>query len=128
MSFIFLYDYRCTEILFVSLSVDFFSPANVMKLLEVVKGTDSSPSAIASSMTLGKRIGKTTVLAGNCFGFIGNRMLSPYSYEAGFLLEEGCSPAQVDAVLKKDIGMAMGPFEVIDYTATISCCVVLRAS
>lgn len=92
----------------------FFSPANVMKLLEVVKGTESSPTAIATSMTLGKRIGKTTVLAGNCFGFIGNRMLSPYSYEAGFLLEEGCSPSQVDAVLKNEIGMAMGPFEMGD--------------
>jgi 3-hydroxyacyl-CoA dehydrogenase len=83
-----------------------------MKLLEVVKGASTSAEAIATSMSLGKKIGKTTVLAGNCFGFIGNRMLSPYSYEASFLLEEGASPSQVDKIIKTEFGMAMGPFEV----------------
>jgi 3-hydroxyacyl-CoA dehydrogenase len=68
---------------------DFFSPANVMKLLEVVKGKDSSSETIATAMELGKKIGKVAVLSGNCHGFIGNRMLKGYGAEAVYLLEEG---------------------------------------
>lgn len=67
----------------------FFSPANIMKLLEVIKGKETSQEVIDSCMSLGKRIGKIPVLAGNCYGFIGNRMLDPYCREAHYLLEEG---------------------------------------
>ena len=79
--------------------VDFFSPANVMKLLEVVKGKHTSPETIFACMQLGKRISKIPVLAGNCFGFIGNRMISPYLREANILVEEGATPAQACALL-----------------------------
>ncbi|HSB95744.1 MAG TPA: 3-hydroxyacyl-CoA dehydrogenase NAD-binding domain-containing protein, partial [Spongiibacteraceae bacterium] len=74
----------------------FFVPANVMKLLENVRGTQSSPETIATVMELGKRLGKVSVLAGNCDGFIGNRMWQFYTSEAEFLLEDGATPAQVD--------------------------------
>jgi 3-hydroxyacyl-CoA dehydrogenase len=93
---------------------DFFSPANIMQLLEVVRGKETSGAAIQSCMTLGKRLKKTPILAGNCFGFIGNRMLDPYLREAQHLVEEGASPAQVDRVIKKIVGFAMGPFEMSD--------------
>ncbi|BDC49088.1 3-hydroxyacyl-CoA dehydrogenase [Bryobacterales bacterium F-183] len=86
----------------------FFSPANVMKLLEVVRGASTSLAAINTCMQLGKKLGKVSVLAGNCFGFIGNRMFGPYRREAQFLVEEGASIAAVDQVLY-DFGMAMGP-------------------
>jgi 3-hydroxyacyl-CoA dehydrogenase len=92
---------------------DFFSPANVMKLLEIVRSKTSSPSTIAACINVGKRIGKVSVVAGNCYGFIGNRMLGPYVREAEFLLEEGCTPLQIDNVLKK-FGFAMGVFEMLD--------------
>ena len=91
----------------------FFSPANVMKLLENVRGKCSSPQAIATVMELGKRLGKVPVLAGNADGFIGNRMLQFYSYQAEFLLEEGATPQQVDRAIE-DFGFAMGPFAVRD--------------
>ena len=91
----------------------FFSPANVMKLLENVRGKCSSPQAIVTVMELGKRLGKVPVLAGNAHGFIGNRMLQFYSYEAEFLLEEGATPEQVDHAIE-DFGFAMGPFAVRD--------------
>jgi 3-hydroxyacyl-CoA dehydrogenase len=91
----------------------FFSPANVMKLLENVRGKRSSPQAIATVMELGKRLGKVPVLAGNSDGFIGNRMLQFYSYEAEFLLEEGATPEQIDRVIE-DFGFAMGPLAVRD--------------
>jgi len=87
----------------------FFSPANVMKLLEVVRGAKSSPQTLASSMALAKRIGKVAVLAGNCDGFIGNRILANYAREAEFLLEEGATPWQVDGALKA-FGLPMGIF------------------
>ncbi len=109
------YIYSSFRTLYVS---DFFSPANVMKLLEVVRGAQSSAVAIATGMQLGKTLGKTAVLAGNCHGFIGNRMLGPYGVESQFLVEEGCSPTQVDRVLKQ-LGMAMGPFEVIAYVESL---------
>jgi 3-hydroxyacyl-CoA dehydrogenase len=91
----------------------FFSPANVMRLLENVRGRHSSPQAIATAMELGKRLGKVPVLAGNGPGFIGNRMLQFYSYEAEFLLEEGGTPEQIDRVIE-DFGFAMGPLAVRD--------------
>jgi len=91
----------------------FFSPANVMKLLEVVRGKASSPQAIATAMGLGKKLGKVAVLAGNCHGFIGNRMVAPYFREAYFLLEEGASVEAVNRALY-DFGMAMGPLAVDD--------------
>jgi 3-hydroxyacyl-CoA dehydrogenase len=91
----------------------FFSPANVMRLLEIVPGKESSPVVIATSMGLAKKLGKVGVLVGNCRGFVGNRMFHPYQREAQFLLEEGATVEQVDAVLA-DFGMAMGPLAVGD--------------
>ena len=91
----------------------FFSPANVMKLLENVRGAKSSPETIATVMALGKTLKKVAVLAGNCDGFIGNRMLHGYLREANFLLEEGCMPEQVDRALE-EFGLAMGPFRMGD--------------
>jgi 3-hydroxyacyl-CoA dehydrogenase len=91
----------------------FFSPANVMKLLENVRGQGSSPQTIATVMALGKTLGKVTVLAGNCDGFIGNRMLQFYTGEAEFLLEEGATPEQIDRVIE-GFGFAMGPCAVRD--------------
>ncbi len=91
----------------------FFSPANVMKLLENVRGAKSSPQTLATAMGLGKTLGKVAVLAGNCDGFIGNRMLGFYGLEAEFLLEEGATPGQIDRVIE-DFGFAMGPLAVRD--------------
>jgi 3-hydroxyacyl-CoA dehydrogenase len=91
----------------------FFSPANVMRLLEVVRGAKSSPETIVTAMQTGTRIGKISVLAGNCDGFIGNRMLHGYIREAEFLVEEGALPQQVDKALY-DFGLAMGPFAMGD--------------
>ena len=91
----------------------FFSPANVMKLLEVVRGAKTGADVLATVMALGKRIKKTCVVSGVCDGFIGNRMLEQYFRQAGFLLEEGASPAQVDRALER-FGFAMGPFRVSD--------------
>ena len=91
----------------------FFSPANVMKLLENVRGKLTSPQTIATVMALGKTLGKVPVLAGNCDGFIGNRMLQFYTGEAEFLLEEGATPEQIDRVIES-FGFAMGPLAVRD--------------
>ena len=95
------------------IGLHFFSPANVMKLLEVVRGSDSADDVIATSMKLAKKIGKVPVLAGNCYGFIGNRMLRPYGREAQLCLIEGSSPEQIDRVMQ-NWGMAMGPLAVGD--------------
>ena len=95
------------------IGLHFFSPANVMRLLEVVRGAKTADDVIATSMRLGKTLKKLAVLVGNCDGFVGNRMLSPYSREAQFLLEEGASPQQVDQTLYQ-FGMAMGPLSVSD--------------
>ncbi|HCE6396338.1 TPA: enoyl-CoA hydratase/isomerase family protein [Pseudomonas aeruginosa] len=95
------------------LGLHFFSPAHVMKLLEVVRGERTSPEALASAMALARRIGKTAVVSGVCEGFIGNRMLQPYMMQAGLLLDEGALPQQVDRAIEK-WGMAMGPFRVND--------------
>ncbi|HLJ27872.1 MAG TPA: 3-hydroxyacyl-CoA dehydrogenase NAD-binding domain-containing protein [Candidatus Angelobacter sp.] len=86
----------------------FFSPANVMRLLEIVRGKASSKEVIATCMQLSKKLGKVGVLVGNCRGFVGNRMFGPYRREAQFLVEEGASVEAVDKALY-DYGMAMGP-------------------
>jgi len=91
----------------------FFSPANVMRLLEVVRADATSEDVIATSMALGKKIGKVPVLARVCYGFIGNRMLRPYAREAQLSMIEGASPEQIDGVLTR-FGMAMGPLAVGD--------------
>ena len=91
----------------------FFSPANVMRLLEVVRGEKTAKDVLATVMALGKKIKKTTVVSGVCDGFIGNRMIEQYSRQAGFLLDEGCTPAQVDRAVEK-FGFAMGPFRMGD--------------
>ena len=91
----------------------FFSPANVMKLLEVVRGKATAKDVLATVMALGKKIKKTSVVSGVCDGFIGNRMIEQYSRQAGFLLEEGATPAQVDKAVEK-FGFAMGPFRMGD--------------
>ena len=91
----------------------FFSPANVMKLLEVVRGGKTAKDVLATVMALGKKIKKTSVVSGVCDGFIGNRMIEQYSRQAGFLLEEGCTPTQVDRAVEK-FGFAMGPFRMGD--------------
>jgi 3-hydroxyacyl-CoA dehydrogenase len=86
----------------------FFSPANVMRLLEIVRGKKSSKEVIATCMQLSKKLGKIGVLVGNCRGFVGNRMFGPYRREAQFLVEEGAEVEAVDRALV-DFGMAMGP-------------------
>jgi len=91
----------------------FFSPANVMRLLELVRGRRSSKEVIATCMQLAKKVGKVAVLVGNCRGFVGNRMFLPYIREAQFLVEEGAAPEAVDSALT-DWGMAMGPLAVGD--------------
>src|SRR3984957_9309584 len=86
----------------------FFSPANIMRLLEIVRGKASSKEVIATCMQLSKKLGKVGVLVGNCRGFVGNRMFGPYRREAQFLVEEGATIESVDKALF-DFGMAMGP-------------------
>jgi len=91
----------------------FFSPANVMKLLEVVRGEKTAKDVLATVMAVSKKIKKTAVVSGVCDGFIGNRMIEQYGRQGGFLLDEGCTPAQVDKAMEK-FGMAMGPFRMGD--------------
>jgi len=91
----------------------FFSPANIMRLLEIVRGKKTSKPVIATCMQLSKKIGKIGVLVGNCRGFVGNRMFGPYVRESVFLVEEGTSVAAVDKALS-EFGMAMGPLAVGD--------------
>lgn len=91
----------------------FFSPANVMKLLEVVRGKETGKDVMATVMQIAKKIKKTAVVSGVCDGFIGNRMIEQYSRQAGFLLDEGASPQQVDKAVEK-FGFAMGPFRMGD--------------
>ena len=95
------------------IGMHFFSPANVMKLLEVVRGAKTSKDVLATVMQIGKKIKKTCVVSGVCDGFIGNRMIEQYSRQAGFLLDEGCTPQQVDKAVEK-FGFAMGPFRMGD--------------
>jgi 3-hydroxyacyl-CoA dehydrogenase len=91
----------------------FFSPAHVMRLLEIVRGASTASDVIATALALAKRLGKVGVVARNLPGFIGNRMMFPYMYETQFLVEEGATPQQVDAALTR-FGMAMGMFAVDD--------------
>ncbi|MDQ1833570.1 3-hydroxyacyl-CoA dehydrogenase NAD-binding domain-containing protein [Massilia scottii] len=91
----------------------FFSPANVMKLLEIVRGARTGKDVLATTLALSKKLRKTGVVSGVCDGFIGNRMIEQYSRQAGFLLEEGCLPEQVDKAVEK-FGFAMGPFRMGD--------------
>jgi len=91
----------------------FFSPANVMKLLEVVRGAKTGKDVMATVMAIAKKIKKTAVVSGVCDGFIGNRMIEQYGRQGGFLLEEGCTPQQVDKAIEK-FGFAMGPFRMGD--------------
>jgi 3-hydroxyacyl-CoA dehydrogenase len=95
------------------LGLHFFSPANVMRLVEIVRGAKTSPETLATAMAVAKRLGKVGVVVGNCRGFVGNRMMFPYMYEAQFLAEEGATPQQVDDALT-GFGMAMGIFAVDD--------------
>jgi 3-hydroxyacyl-CoA dehydrogenase len=91
----------------------FFSPANVMKLLEVVRGRATAKDVLATVMQLARKIRKTAVVSGVCDGFIGNRMIEQYSRQAGFLLDEGATPQQVDRAIEA-FGFAMGPFRMGD--------------
>jgi len=95
------------------LGLHFFSPANVMRLVEIVRGRSTSPETLATALAVAKRLGKVGVVVGNCPGFVGNRMMFPYMYEAQFLVEEGATPQQVDEALT-GFGMAMGIFAVDD--------------
>ncbi|MBI5259756.1 MAG: 3-hydroxyacyl-CoA dehydrogenase [Burkholderiales bacterium] len=95
------------------LGLHFFSPAHVMRLLEVVRGAATAPDVLLTAMRLAQRVGKVPVMVGVCDGFVGNRMVSPYTREAHFLLEEGASPQQVDQALER-FGMAMGPLRMGD--------------
>ncbi|PJE38909.1 MAG: 3-hydroxyacyl-CoA dehydrogenase [Pseudomonas sp.] len=95
------------------LGLHFFSPAHIMKLLEIVRGAKTAQAVLDAALALGQRIGKVSVVAGNCDGFIGNRMLHTYVREARMLLLEGVYPHQVDAALQ-GFGFAMGPFRMYD--------------
>ncbi|MBM7063188.1 3-hydroxyacyl-CoA dehydrogenase [Pseudomonas sp. UL073] len=95
------------------LGLHFFSPAHIMKLLEIVRGQATAPAVLDAALALGKRMGKVSVVAGNCHGFIGNRMLEKYSGEARSMLLEGAYPHQIDAALQ-GFGFAMGPFRMYD--------------
>ena len=93
----------------------FFSPANIMRLLEVVRTTETAPKTLKTVMEVGKRIGKISVAVGLCYGFVGNRMYASYGREAQMLLLEGASPRQIDQAIVS-WGMAMGPLAVTDLT------------
>lgn len=95
------------------LGMHFFSPANVMRLLEIVRGKQTSPETIATASEVGKRLGKVSIVVGNCFGFVGNRMLSKRTEAAERLLLDGASPQEVDRALT-DFGFKMGPFAMAD--------------
>ena len=95
------------------LGMHFFSPANVMKLLEVVRGARTEPAVLATAMALAKRLGKVAVVSGVCHGFIGNRMLNPRQAQANALILEGAAPEDVDRVML-EFGMPMGPFQMAD--------------
>jgi 3-hydroxyacyl-CoA dehydrogenase len=95
------------------LGLHFFNPANLMKLVELVRGTQTTPEVLATALALCKKMKKIVVVAEVCDGFIGNRMVEQYIRQAQFLVEEGASPSQVDQALE-GFGMAMGPFRMLD--------------
>ncbi len=99
------------------IGLHFFSPANVMKLLEVVRGDETAADVLATAMVLARTIGKVPVVSGVCYGFIGNRMLESYAREVDFLLMEGASPSQIDSVIES-AGLAMGPCRMLDMAGT----------
>ncbi len=92
----------------------FFAPANIMKLLEIVRGARTSPQTLTTAVKLAKRLRKVGVVSANAFGFIGNRMFFDYTREAVYLLEEGIPPERIDRVMKDQFGFAMGPFATFD--------------
>ena len=96
------------------LGLHFFAPANIMKLLEIVRGQATSPQTLVTGVALAKKLRKIGVVSGNAFGFIGNRMLFAYEREAIQLAEEGVGPERIDAVMKNRFGFAMGPLAVAD--------------
>ncbi len=104
----------------------FFSPANVMKLLEVVRGAQTTPEVLASVMKLARKIGKTAVVSGVCDGFIGNRMIEQYLRQALFMLEEGATPRQVDRAIEA-FGFAMGPFRMREARPSAEVDALVRA-
>lgn len=106
----------------------FFSPANVMRLLEIVRGAQTSPDVLATVMRLARVINKVAVVSGVCYGFIGNRMLESYLRETDFLLMEGANPEQIDHALEQ-VGMAMGPCRMLDQVGldVAACTVIERA-
>src|SRR5690606_12277731 len=87
------------------IGLHFFSPANVMRLLEIVRGSATAPETVAAALAIAKRLGKVGVVVRNAPGFVGNRMMFPYMYEAQFVVEDGATPEQVDRALT-DWGMA----------------------
>ena len=95
------------------IGLHFFSPANIMRLLEVVRGAQTAPDVLATAMALAKKIRKTAVVSGVCDGFIGNRMINQYFVQALAMVDEGASPQQVDAAIEA-FGFAMGPFRMGD--------------
>jgi 3-hydroxyacyl-CoA dehydrogenase len=95
------------------LGMHFFSPANIMRLVEVVRGEATAPDALATAIQVGKRIGKVPVVSGVCYGFIGNRMLEPYLREAESLLLEGAPVPAIDGAIES-LGLAMGPLRMLD--------------
>jgi 3-hydroxyacyl-CoA dehydrogenase len=104
---------RCTTRPGDVVGLHYFSPANVMRLLEIVRGAVTKPDVLKSALLFAKRTGKQPVIAGVCNGFIGNRMLRAYTRQAGLLILEGARPKQIDKALT-EFGMAMGPFAVVD--------------
>jgi 3-hydroxyacyl-CoA dehydrogenase len=92
----------------------FFAPANIMKLLEIVRGAHTSAQTLTTAIKLGKTLRKVAVVSANAFGFIGNRMFFDYSREAVYLLEQGIAPERIDRVMKEQFGFAMGPFATFD--------------
>ena len=95
------------------LGLHFFSPANVMRLLEVARGRATAPDVLATGLALGKALRKVAVVSGVCDGFIGNRMLEGYTKQSWYLVEEGATPEQVDRAME-EFGFAMGPYRVGD--------------
>lgn len=104
----------------------FFSPANVMRLVEIIRGARTAADVLATTRRIARRIGKVAVVSGVCFGFIGNRMLEPYLREAEFLLMEGASPLQIDSAME-EFGMAMGPCRMVDMAGVDVAAKVLSA-
>jgi 3-hydroxyacyl-CoA dehydrogenase len=96
------------------LGLHFFAPANIMKLLEIVRGAQTSAHTLTTAIKLGKTLRKVAVVSANAFGFIGNRMFFDYAREALYLLEEGIAPQRIDRVMKEQFGFAMGPFATFD--------------